>query len=76
MLIIAVYDSNGCHPFGQTSLEGLSRDVLQTLGPISYPYVQSSTLHGPHCLSQDFTWLATFTLEHQLAKPGNGTVHE
>ena len=43
-------------------IEGL-RDISLTLGPISDPYFPSSTLHGPHCLNRDFTWLAKLALE-------------
>ena len=65
---------NKFHPLTQASLEGLRDDSL-TLGPISYPYLPSCTFRKAHCLSQDFTWLAKLTLGHQLAKPGNATVH-
>ena len=51
----------------QTCLEGI-RDISPTLGPISYPYLPSSTLHGPYCLSDDSTWLAKFALEKQTSQ--------
>ena len=65
------YKSNKFHPLAQTSLEGLG-DVSLILEPILYPFLSSSTFHKAHCLIQDFTWVAKL---HQLAKPGNATVH-
>ena len=41
------------------------RDVSPTQGWISDPYLPSSALHGSHCLSHGFTWLAKSTLEKQ-----------
>ena len=45
-------------------IEGL-RDVSLTQGQISDLYLPASALHGPHCLSHDFTWSGKPTLEKQ-----------
>ena len=47
-------------------IEGLT-DVSLTQGLISDPYLPSSTLHGPCCLSCDFTCLAKPALEKQTS---------
>ena len=41
------------------------RDVSPTQGWISDPYLPCSALHGSHCLSRGFTWLAKSALEKQ-----------
>ena len=43
------------------------RDILLTLRLVSDPYLPSSVLHGLHCLSYDFTWLAKLALENQTS---------
>ena len=43
---------------------------LTSTGPMSKPYLPSSALYRPRCLSHDFTRKAD-----QLAKPGNATLH-
>ena len=44
------------------------RDVSPTQGSIPDPYLPSSALHGSHCLSRDFTWLAKPALEKQTSQ--------
>ena len=44
------------------------RDVSLTQGWKLGPYLPSSVLHGSHCLSHDFTWLAKPALEKQTSK--------
>ena len=39
-----------------------------TQGWISDPYLSSSALHGPHCLSHDFTWSAKPAPEKQTSQ--------
>ena len=57
----------GAIRYAQTSLQVL-RDISLTKRWIPDPYLPSSALHVPDCLSFDFTWLAKPVLEKQTSQ--------
>ena len=60
---------------GSDMPRGPKRHLTTTPRSISDPCLPSSALHGPYCLSLDFTWSAKLVLEKQTYQPDTGIVN-